>query len=677
MIENNFGKNRHLITNLIKKNSGQKIKKKYCVELRQFAVTLNFYSPKAYAYVRDTFNSILPSPRTLSKWYKHVDAEPGFTVEALNTLAIASKNASKPLYCALMMDEISIRKHVEWDGNYYHGYVNFGAELNGDDVDMATECFVIMVVGVNVSWKLPVGYFYCNHLNSDQKSNLIKRCINVVNDTGVNIISLTFDGCYVNISMAKELGCKLIPRPEQLISYFNLNDCKVNIILDPSHMIKLVRNALGEKKKIIDLNGEIVDFDYIEKLLILQENEHAHLGNKLKKEHVFYFRKKMKVKLATQLLSRSVANSLEFCMTILKLKDFENCRATINFINIFNDAFDILNSRYVISNSFKGAVNNQNYDKIFSFIQTFFYYVNNLRLIDGKLILKSQRATGFLGFLVSFSSLMNLKKDLIDTNKIDFLPFYKLSQDHLEMFFGNIRSQGGYNNNPTARQFKSAYKKIMVNSQIKDRGFGNCVALEDISILNCSSVSNNLINIINDTNVTLNRDIELEPEKYNIEDHGFHLPLSSFSKEVTIYIAGFISHKLASKIKCDICVNSLFGVREDFLMSLIDLKNRGGLSYPSNDVIKICILTEKIIKLYYNDIIKLNKLFIQNKTFAHFIDNEVFTSLNSHDNIHTINLIKSIISTHYDIKIKYLCKKQNETVSLRSFYNKLTIFRGQ
>lgn len=48
--------------------------------------------------------------------------------------------------------------------------------------------------------------------------------------------------------MAKELSCKLILRPEQLISYFNLNDCNVNIILDPSHMIKLVRYALGEKK---------------------------------------------------------------------------------------------------------------------------------------------------------------------------------------------------------------------------------------------------------------------------------------------------------------------------------------------------------------------------------------------------------------------------------------------
>lgn len=47
-----------------------------------------------------------------------------------------------------------------------------------------------------------------------------------------------------------------------------------------------------KKKKNIDLNGEIVNFNYIEKLLILQENEHAHLGNKLKKENVFFSGKK-------------------------------------------------------------------------------------------------------------------------------------------------------------------------------------------------------------------------------------------------------------------------------------------------------------------------------------------------------------------------------------------------
>ena len=67
------------------------------------------------------------------------------------------------------------------------------------------------------------------------------------------------------------------------------------------------------------------------------------------------------------------------------------------------------------------------------------------------------------------------------------MPFYKLSHDHLELFFCNIRAQGGANNNPTARQFISAYKKILIHVQLRDTNKGNCVALEQISILNCSS----------------------------------------------------------------------------------------------------------------------------------------------------------------------------------------------
>jgi hypothetical protein len=121
------------------------------------------------------------------------------------------------------------------------------------------------------------------------------------------------------------------------------------------------------------------------------------------------------------------------------------------------------------------------------------------------------------------------------------------------MFFGSVRAQGGYNNNPTSRQFKSAYKKIMVNAQIKDTGLGNCMALEDIPVLNCSSV-NDPITVINNSKCILNKYIDLEPEQYNFETDGFHLNnLSQFSKEVSLYIAGFVSHKLSTKIKCDIC----------------------------------------------------------------------------------------------------------------------------
>jgi hypothetical protein len=43
---------------------------------------------------------------------------------------------------------------------------------------------------------------------------------------------------------------------------------------------------------------------------------------------------------------------------------------------------------------------------------------------------------------------------------------YKLSQDHTELFFGTIGSHGGHNDNPTCRQFTTAYKKILILYQV-------------------------------------------------------------------------------------------------------------------------------------------------------------------------------------------------------------------
>jgi len=58
-------------------------------ELRSFALTINFYSPTAYNYVRKTFNKCLPHASTIRKWYSVIDGSPGITAESLN--AIKSK----------------------------------------------------------------------------------------------------------------------------------------------------------------------------------------------------------------------------------------------------------------------------------------------------------------------------------------------------------------------------------------------------------------------------------------------------------------------------------------------------------------------------------------------------------------------------------------------------------
>lgn len=48
---------------------------------------------------------------------------------------------------------------------------------------------------------------------------------------------------------------------------------------------------------------------------------------------------------------------------------------------------------------------------------------------------------------------------VVGIEKKNYLPAYKLSQDHIEFTFGHITAHGGFNNNPTARQFMSIYKK--------------------------------------------------------------------------------------------------------------------------------------------------------------------------------------------------------------------------
>ena len=69
-----------------------------------------------------------------------------------------------------------------------------------------------------------------------------------------------------------------------------------------------------------------------EELQKLQDQEGLRLGNKLRAAHIQWWQQKMKVNLAAQALSSSVADALEYCTNVLKLKQFQRCEATVKFI---------------------------------------------------------------------------------------------------------------------------------------------------------------------------------------------------------------------------------------------------------------------------------------------------------------------------------------------------------
>ncbi|CAI6357380.1 unnamed protein product [Macrosiphum euphorbiae] len=236
-------------------------------------------------------------------------------------------------------------------------------ELDNDDIPQARNALVFLVVGLNGYWKLPIGYFLIDSLNGTERSNLLKTAIDLVKDTGAYLKSVTFDGTNVNTTMCTSLGANF--NLDSNTAFFSSNhskDEKVFCFYDPSHMIKLVRNAFGDKKTIVNGNGQKIRWDYIQKLYQKENCEGLRAATKLTNRHLHYYNEKMNVRLAAQVPSNSVCDALLY----LNGSDpnFEGSLATAEFCLIFNNAFDILNSRKQLSNKpFNNSINENTFEK--------------------------------------------------------------------------------------------------------------------------------------------------------------------------------------------------------------------------------------------------------------------------------------------------------------------------
>lgn len=171
-------------------------------QLKSLTLTLQFYSAKAYDFVRKTFNLALPHPVQIRKWYTKIPAEPGFTEPSFQTLAQRKQDSGKNVICSLMIDEMAIMKHVSWDGKKYRGYVDFGNDVEDDDSpSLPKDALVFMVVGISESWKVPVWYFFIDGLSGKEQANLITVCLKKLHYVGIDVISLICGGPSCHFAM--------------------------------------------------------------------------------------------------------------------------------------------------------------------------------------------------------------------------------------------------------------------------------------------------------------------------------------------------------------------------------------------------------------------------------------------------------------------------------------------
>lgn len=258
---------------------------------------------------------------------------------------------------------------------------------------------------------------------------------------------------------------------------------EVNCILDPCHVLKLIRNSWSSIRIIHNSKGNKIEWKYIERLVDLQEAQGLHAGNKLRRGHINWREKPMKVNIAAQTLSSSVADAIDFCRNS-NIKGFENSEHTAEFIRIVDHWFDILNSRNPCGQGFKAPMKINNQHIWQTTLNNTISYIKGLKCNLNKVYMVEHiKKTGFLGVIVSSISITKVFEVLVLKNEHHkYLLTYKVSQDHIELFLNALRGRGGWCVNPTPRHFSAAYKKLLVHHQIKTSS-GNVEALDNTEIL--------------------------------------------------------------------------------------------------------------------------------------------------------------------------------------------------
>lgn len=428
---------------------GIKPRESYPPSVRAFCMSLHYTSPRAYEYLRQKFAKNLPHAQTIRQWYRNsnLDASSGINTQSLNALEAKAESMDKQLVITLNFDEMNIQRSMTWcrATNQFIGLIDVGTPNENEEFTLAKDVIVFMAVGINAQFQQPIAYYFIQTLKRKEKAQLLNQVMDEVTKRGIKIAAISCDGHKSNAAMFKILGTKLELNNGDCKSYFvnQSNNEKINIVLDPSHAIKLVRNTIGNVKTIYESENEI-KWQYFVELVNYSSNNTFGLTHKMTKRHIEYADRKMHVRTAVETISNSSATSIEF-LKENGVVQFSGAGPTIKMIKIFDKLWDVCNSQRIRSgeyNIFKSAINENNISEIFEFLNHAKKYILSLKVMDKRTgeivpIVNSDYRTAFQGFILNINSIQAIYKEYVENQHLmDFLATYRLSQDHLEMFFG-------------------------------------------------------------------------------------------------------------------------------------------------------------------------------------------------------------------------------------------------
>ena len=264
--------------------------------------------------------------------------------------------------------------------------------------------------------------------------------------------------------------------------------------------------------------------------------------------------------------------------------EFIGSEKTTEFIRIVDKLFDLMNSKTAAAKGYKHPMNLCNFESRKEWLLDTKKYLEALKDNKGQPLCMGRRKTAWVGFMVTIDSVLNIVECLLKgPESFRYVLTFKMSQDHLEMFFSRVCRRGGWNTNPNCLQFKWALRCILMRNSIMPSKNANVSVAEPVNnVFQAPSAA------VRHTNEQMQRFAELLSEPSEFHDHILH------------YMAGYITRHVVQDCKCTQCCLALqrdSSSEPTTQFSLLTTrKDRGGLIKPREDVFRIIQTTDKILR---------------------------------------------------------------------------------
>ena len=254
-------------------------------------------------------------------------------------------------YVAIIMDEMKIQANLVFDkvSGDLVGFIDLGdpmtnfASLSNEDEDpIASHALAFLVRGLCTDLKHIIAYFFTGNVTSYQIMPLFWRTVAVLEvSRNLHVCAAVNDGASPNrkffrlhSKLAKDVDCDVVYKipniyaPSRFIFFF----------ADSPHLLKTASNCLynsgsGSRSRLMWNNGKYVLFRHIADLFYSDQEFALHTLPKLTLEHIVLTPySKMKVKLAVQILSKSVAIGL-------RETEDDDVSGTADFCDMMNGLF--------------------------------------------------------------------------------------------------------------------------------------------------------------------------------------------------------------------------------------------------------------------------------------------------------------------------------------------------